>query len=239
MKKIGLLISLLFLSVLSVAQTSYNPPTVYVSSGLTVKRTAGTVNSGGKPVAVAADTTGAAMTANKNDCSSPSYTSCNIIYSDNTGTVSATTSIATATGSGNVVLAYVTTGASTVTSIVYGWQNGTVFSGASATTGGATSVSSITCGTSATCATPTSIATGLKIVIGTSGALNAASPSVATVSGISPAFTSSSSYRCTGTINGNTAVTTILAISYVSGSSFTFTGTNGASETIDYICVGN
>jgi hypothetical protein len=95
------------------------------------------------------------------------------------------------------------------------------------------------CGTSATCATPSTISSDSKVVIGTSGALDGASPAVAAITGISPAFTSSSTYRCTGTVNGSGAVTTILAVSYVSGSAFTFTGTNGATGTISYVCVGN
>lgn len=125
MKKIGLLISaLLFLVASTFGQTSYNPPTVYVSSGLTVKRTAGTVNNGGKPVSVAADGTGVAVTANMNDCSAPAFAACDIVYVNSAGTVAVTTSISTAASAGNVILAYVTTGATTVSSIVFGWQNG-------------------------------------------------------------------------------------------------------------------
>lgn len=216
------------------AQANYRPPTVYVSSGLTVKRTAGTVNNGGKPVSVAADTTGTAMTDAKNDCAAPTYTACNIIYSNSTGTVSTTTAIATASASGNVILAYVTTAAGAVTSIVYGWQNGAAFS-AGSSTGAGSAAAIANCGTLVACAN-TAVPTA-KIVYGTA-ALTSASPSTATLTGLP--FTSSSSYVCTASPVGATAAIAAAGAAFgnVSGASTVITGPNTVTTVIDYICIG-
>jgi hypothetical protein len=62
-------------------------------------------------------------------------------------------------------------------------------------------------------------------------------PSTATVTGISPAFASSSSYNCTLT-NGTNASNGV-KITYISGSSFTIAGPNTVTDVINYICVGN
>lgn len=215
-------------------QVNYRPPTIYVSSGLTVKRTAGTVNNGGKPVAIAADTTGAAMTDSKNDCAAPTYTACNIIFANSSGTVATTTSIATASASGDVILAYVTTAAGAVTSIVFGWQNGAAFSaGGSTGAGSAAAVSN--CGTTATCAV-TAVPV-VKFVYGTV-ALSSASPSIASLTALP--FTSNTSYVCTATPEGTTAAVAAggIAINKTSGSAATLTGPNTVTTVIDYQCSG-
>lgn len=210
-KSIAIAVLLAVLSVCGLAQTTYRPPTVYAGSLLVVKWTAGTINNGGHLVTIAVNSgTGTSAAAAQTSCAAPTYTACNFVFANSSGTVAVTQTLGTATASGNVMLAYIETDGTKITRISYGWQNGATWTGGASTTGGASSVAAISCLVSATCAVPTNIATGLKIVIGTSGALNAATPSVATVSGISPAFSSNTSYKCTGTPNGNAASTAIL-----------------------------
>ena len=91
------------------------------------------------------------------------------------------------------------------------------------------------CGTTNTCS---ATAISPKIVAGTTAALNAASPAIATVTGISPAFTSSSDYVCTVTAQGSGAPTHVFVVTNVSSSSFTVTGPNGATDTVNYDCIG-
>jgi hypothetical protein len=79
---------------------------------------------------------------------------------------------------------------------------------------------------------------GLKVVQG-SGNLASGSPSTFAVTGISPAFTSASTFTCTAqdttTIANNIGV---LAAGYVSGSAVTFTGPNTNTDGFKYSCVG-
>ena len=90
------------------------------------------------------------------------------------------------------------------------------------------------CGTTTTCA-----ATGqsnARVVYG-SAPLVSGTPSTATVTSISPAFSSSSTYVCT--LAGQSAATTALfSVANVSGSSFTITGPATATTVVNYICVG-
>lgn len=92
------------------------------------------------------------------------------------------------------------------------------------------------CGTTSTCSA-TATLTG-QVVFG-SAALVSGTPSTVTISGISPAFTSNTSYKCT--VNDQTAVTNNLVgvTSYASGSSFVITGPATTTDTVVYICVGN
>ena len=107
------------------------------------------------------------------------------------------------------------------------------FPDASITVSGATGQD---CGTAAACSA-TNISTTLKIVKG-SAPLVSGTPSTVTISGISPAFTSSSSYVCTLT-DATTATNNLLKVANVSGSSFTITGPNTLTDVINYICAGN
>jgi hypothetical protein len=92
------------------------------------------------------------------------------------------------------------------------------------------------CGTTSTCSA-TAISTGARIVYG-SAPLVSGTPSTVTVSGISPAFTSSTSYKCT--VSDQTSVAnSLFSIAYVSGSSFTINGGSLLTDTVGYICVGN
>lgn len=91
------------------------------------------------------------------------------------------------------------------------------------------------CGTTATCANTNS--TGVRILTG-SVALSSGTPSTATVGSISPAFTSTASYRCTA-VEGTTATNNLLKIVNTSTSSFTITGPDTISDVIHYLCVGS
>lgn len=93
------------------------------------------------------------------------------------------------------------------------------------------------CATANACSA-TNVSATAKIVVGITAALNGASPAIATVTGM-PAFTSSSSYVCTANVNSASASTHVLAINYVSSSSVTFTGANGATDTVSYSCIGS
>lgn len=91
------------------------------------------------------------------------------------------------------------------------------------------------CGSTATCS-HTNISP--RVVQG-SGTLVSGTPSTFAVTGISPAFTSSSTYTCTAqdttTVANNIGV---LAAGYVSGSAVTFTGPATNTDGFRYQCVG-
>jgi len=94
-----------------------------------------------------------------------------------------------------------------------------------------------TCGSTAACGA-TNISSTLKVVQGI-GLLVSNTPSTFQVTGMSPAFTSASSYTCTAqdvtTIATNIGV---LTAGYVSGSAVTFTGPNTNTDTFRYTCIG-
>jgi hypothetical protein len=96
--------------------------------------------------------------------------------------------------------------------------NGTIISGSTAQD----------CGTTTTCSA-TNISATVKIVKGSV----ALSTGTATITGISPAFTSSSSFVCTGTDGTSAAAVKIVN---ASSSSITITGTG--TDTVNYICSG-
>lgn len=90
------------------------------------------------------------------------------------------------------------------------------------------------CGTTSACSATKEI--NWQIVIG-SAPLVTGTPSAVTITGISPAFTSTSSYKCT--LSDQTAVATALfSVTYVSGSSFTITGGTALTDVIGYVCSG-
>jgi hypothetical protein len=91
------------------------------------------------------------------------------------------------------------------------------------------------CGTTSACSATAEA--NAKIVFG-SAPLVSGTPSTVTISGISPAFTSSSDYVCTVSAPGATAATALIGVTNVSSSSFTITGPGSVSTVISYICVG-
>lgn len=111
----------------SLSQQTYYFPTTFLLSPLGVAWTAGTVNNGGHAVAISSGS--AAVTANKTDCSSPGFASCNFVISNSGGTVSVTATSGTANASGTTLLAIVETNGTTITNIVYPSQvnTGSVF----------------------------------------------------------------------------------------------------------------
>jgi len=93
------------------------------------------------------------------------------------------------------------------------------------------------CGTTATCA-HTAPTAPLKFVQGT-GTLVTGSPSTFALTGMSPAFTSATSYYCNA--NDVTAIVNnigVLTAGYISGSAVTFTGPNANTDVFRYTCVG-
>lgn len=230
------LLSVIAVPVSTQAQANLRMPTVQQgATALNIKWTAGTLNSGGHAITVTAGNT--AVTASKTDCSAPSFASCNLLYSNSSGTVAVTATPATAGATGNVLMAYIETDGSAITRIAYPQQAGQIWTNI-ALAGGA---SVVNCGTANACSATTVLSPNAKVVIGKSAALDGASPAIATITGISPAFTSSSSYICTATLNGTSAAgaTGSLEINYVSSSSFTITAGNGVTATASYVCIGS
>lgn len=220
------------MSVASVqAQTNLVTPNVRKSNGTTgIAWTAGTLNSGGHAITIAAGTS--TITTSKTDCSSPLYASCNFVYSNSGGTVAVTTTLATAAASGNVLMAFIETDGTTTTRVVYPPQNW------AGLTGAALSPAPTTCGTTTTCAN--TVQNGTLRVVNGSVALASGTPSQAVVTGISPAFTSTSTYNCTAAPEGTTAAVAAagVAVSKTSSSSITLTGPNTVTTVIDYVCYG-
>jgi hypothetical protein len=91
------------------------------------------------------------------------------------------------------------------------------------------------CGTTTTCSA-TDISSTVRIFKG-SVALVSGTPSTATVTGFSPAFSSSSSFVCTAT-NATTQANPV-KVTNASASSITITGPNTSTDTVNYTCVGN
>jgi hypothetical protein len=90
-------------------------------------------------------------------------------------------------------------------------------------------------GTTTTCAnTP---ATNARIVFGTVP-LTTGTPSTATVTGISPAFTSAASYVVVVT-QTTSATGNLLKVANVDGTSFTVTGPTAVTDVISYLAIGN
>lgn len=90
------------------------------------------------------------------------------------------------------------------------------------------------CGTTTTCANTAT--TAARTIIG-SVALSTGTPSTATVASISPAFTSTATYRCTA-VEATDATKNLIKIVNTSSSSFTITGPDTNTDTFHYICAG-
>ncbi len=88
------------------------------------------------------------------------------------------------------------------------------------------------CGSSASCATPTTRSSTMKVVTGT---IAFSSSTTAAVSGISPAFTSATSYSCSA-YDGSHAYTWLFTTQ--SGTGFTITAGTSNSDVWAYSCVG-
>jgi hypothetical protein len=109
---------------------------------------------------------------------------------------------------------------------------------AATTTGGVQSWLSLNeqfCGTTTSCGA--TVESNPKIVFG-SAPLVSGTPSTATVTGISPAFTATADYVCTISGPGSAAATALYGVTNVSSSSFTITGPTSVTTVISYICVG-
>lgn len=211
------------------SQANLRQPTVYAGTLLNVKWTAGTLNLGGHAVTVTAGN--ANTTASKTDCSGPAYSSCNFLYVNSSGTVANSTTLATAMATGNSLLAYIETGMTAITRIAFANQSNDNFVDGTLTTN---------CGTSASCATPAQVyGKAVRVAMGTT-ALSSGTPSAVTITGISPAFTGTTTYHCTATPIGNTKTIADkgVAITLVSGSSFTLTGDDMVTTTISWQCIG-
>jgi hypothetical protein len=90
------------------------------------------------------------------------------------------------------------------------------------------------CGTTSSCSHTAQ--TAAQVVWG-SAPLVSGTPSTVTITGISPAFTSASSYTCALT-DDTTATNNLLKVANVSGSSFTVTGPATTTDVVGFVCVG-
>lgn len=97
-------------------------------------------------------------------------------------------------------------------------------------------LSAASCGTTTTCAN-TDYSSSARIVRGTV-VLSSGTPSTAVITGISPAFTSTTSFNCVLT-NMSDATNNLLSVANTSTSSITITGPATNTDTISYICTGN
>lgn len=112
---------------------------------------------------------------------------------------------------------------------------GTPASGVLTNTTGYTHSAAQYCGTTSACGHTAQVTA--QIVYG-SAPLVTGTPSTVTISGISPAFTSTSSYNCTVTAQSG-AATALISVANASSSSFTITGPTGVTTVINYVCVGS
>lgn len=208
------------------AQVGQMFPNVYQSTSTVVGWTAGTVNNGGEPVAIVAGTN--AVTDSQTSCAAPAYSACNIVWANSSGTVSVTATsagLATATASGSTILAYVETAASgAITSIVYPQQASTASWPIAGTLNSY-------CGTTSTCAN-TFTGGSVRMVFGHAPL---AANGVLVVSGISPAFTSATSYACTASLAAGTSIVTVTQ----GTSTVTFTYPGAATHEVYYQCIGS
>jgi hypothetical protein len=90
------------------------------------------------------------------------------------------------------------------------------------------------CGTTTTCGNSLEIG---QVVYG-SAPLVSGTPSTATITGISPTFTYTTSYNCTVSAESGAATQALLSVANVSPSSFTITGPATSTTVINYICAG-
>jgi hypothetical protein len=107
--------------------TDANAPTAGGTAALSVSYTSGKIFVGGTAVYVTAGTLGS-LTASATSCSAPTFSSCDIVYANSSGTVAFTQTFATALGSANSILAFVTTSGTTVTGVTYPYEDTTRYS---------------------------------------------------------------------------------------------------------------
>lgn len=275
-------------------QSNLKQPVVSQGALLVLNWTAGTLNNGGHAVTIAAGTTGA--TASRTDCAAPTYTTCGFLYSNSSGTVSYTTTLATAAASGNVLMAIVESNGTVITKLSFPLQNGALGSvGLGSATFAAPNIGAAT-GTSldltgslnvglagigagtvvfenATSGTitvtpptgalgtvvptlpamtgpiPTGYSCGASLAANGACANTAANgtfhmhfgsavlgSNTSTITGFAPAYTSSTSWWCVA--NDVTTRANPVQMIPASTTTATITNTTGASDLIQYLCMG-
>lgn len=133
MNNIRRILNLLLLPVLALAaialygqSANLRPPNIYHTTLLTLRYTGGTIYQGATATTIATGTL--SLTASKSSCTSPAFSSCNIIYWPGSGTALLTTATpSTAFSAGNVIVGTATTDGTTLLSLVTfddgGWGN--------------------------------------------------------------------------------------------------------------------
>ena len=108
---------------------TFRPPEFSLGTYPALNFTAGVINNGGHTVSIAA---GSVNVSTATSCATPLTTTCNYVYSNATGTVAVTTTLATAMAANNTLLAMVETngGGTAITSIVPAWQSGALWNSA-------------------------------------------------------------------------------------------------------------
>lgn len=205
------------------AQANLKQPSVTQQSALKVQWTAGTLNNGGHAVTITAGSV--SVNASQTDCSAPGYASCNFLYASSGGTVTLTTSVSTARATGNSLMAYVETSGSAITKLSFPAQASTVT---------LPSIGATLCAISSNTCTNTNEGGSFRQFYGSA----ALTLGAVTIAGFSPAFTSTSTFGCTATVNGNTNALA-LTVRIVGNSTITINSTGYVStDTVFYTCVG-
>jgi hypothetical protein len=142
----GLVAVLLLMSAIPamLGQANLRQPTISSTGLLNVTWTAGTLNNGGHAVSISAGTLNA--TANKTDCAAPTYTSCDFLYSNSSGTGAHSATVATVQTAGNILMAIIETSGTAITKMSFPLQNGQLFTNAIGFPGSVTSIIPATAG---------------------------------------------------------------------------------------------
>lgn len=208
------------------AQANLKQPSVIQVDSTHVRWTAGTLNSGGHAITVTASS--GAVSTSQNDCSSPGFASCNYVYSNSAGSVAITTTRATALAAGNVLMAYVETSGSAITKLSFPLQASGVATG---------TIPALTnCAGSTSCAAPVQVQGGAIITqFGSSAMTNG----TVTITGLTPAYTSTATYGCVATLIAGTSTGTVSPVITKSSTTSIVIAVGGATtQTVGYNCFG-
>lgn len=196
----------------------------------TVTYTAGTIYQGGAAKAISAGTLGT-LGASNSSCASPLYSSCGFIYWTSSTTLSYSTTWTTANAAGNVMVAFVTTDASsnvlaiTPASLDLAQPN-VVFAD---------------CGTTVT--NPCT-STNYQGEIVNSGIASVSSASGASIIGLTKAYTSTSTYGCNAGVTGSTTTKTTASVANTGAAQISLfinlqAGTGAGVENVYWRCSGH
>lgn len=194
----------------------------------TLTYSAGNLYQGGLVKPIVAGTIGS-LDASRTDCSAPAYATCEFVYWTSSTALLKTTSFTTAYGAGaNIIVAYLTTSAGSAIL--------TITPASLMLPSSASAPLMFSCGASLAAAgacANTTLQGAVHFITGSA----LLSGSTSTITGISPAFTSATSWWCVA----NDITTRANPVQAVPGSGTTLviTNTTGATDLIQFMCMGN